>query len=387
MKNTGRKFAAPLALLLAALTLTGCYSEKNSWAARKGDLTLPIGGYIYYLSSAAGSARAEVPTGQDVLKSEIDGESADAWIRSHVEDSVKNFFYVNEKFDEMGLTLSDDDRTMIETNTNSMWGSYGSGLESSGISKETFNLIFSTYSVKQSRIFDALYGPDGEKGVTDDELSAYYTDNYYSYEYFTVTVPTKPVENNDDTSSTVVPATEVDEEAKAKLRKQLDDYSRKIKNGDMTVSEAAGDYASANGLENSTYIPYTGKISDAYGAVAEAMLGAKDDDIVIVESTTASLVLAHKKPIRNETSGMLGSESSRESVLSDMKWSEFIDGIRAEADKTEGIEYNETAINAHKPSDFLSGDNKKGSKTVESEVSTASEASEVSSESSAGSDE
>ena len=65
MKSMKRLMALALALLLC-LSFAGCYSQDKTWAAKMGNDTMPIGAYIYYLSSAypprSGSRTGPWPT-------------------------------------------------------------------------------------------------------------------------------------------------------------------------------------------------------------------------------------------------------------------------------------------------------------------------------------
>ena len=73
MRNIWKRTAAAVLALVLCLSLAGCYNENNTWAARKGDDTMPIGGYIYYLYSAYSEARDQVDSDTAVLDAEIDG--------------------------------------------------------------------------------------------------------------------------------------------------------------------------------------------------------------------------------------------------------------------------------------------------------------------------
>ncbi|WP_143826218.1 hypothetical protein [Scatolibacter rhodanostii] len=366
-----RKFTAPVALLFVLFSLAGCYSEKNLWAAKKGDLTLPTGGYIYYLNSAASTARTKVSSDQEVLKSEIDGVKAETWIRNTAEESVRSFFYINDKFSEMGLSLNEEDVTQMESYTESMWSYYSTSMESFGISKESFQLAYTDFSLKQSAVFNALYGAGGEKAVSDQELSDYYTDNYYSYEYFTVTIPTKAKESTDESSTST--ATEIDEDAKSELKTQLDDYAEQIKAGKMTVTEAAEKYQKANDIENSTYNTSTSKISaSASGTVPETVLTLSDNEVSVIESTTSTFVLAKRIPIAEKVNEMLTTESTRSNTLSDMKWEEFAASVKEESAKLEGIEMNDSAVNSQSLTKFFPSDGKNGTSAVESSTESSS---------------
>ena len=58
MRNIWKRAAAVVLALAMCLSFAGCYDENMTWAARKDDDTLPIGGYIYYLYSAYTEAPA-----------------------------------------------------------------------------------------------------------------------------------------------------------------------------------------------------------------------------------------------------------------------------------------------------------------------------------------
>ncbi len=375
MKNFMRKLAAPFALLFAVVAFSGCYNEENLWAARKGTLTLPIGGYIYYLNSAAGDARTKIPTGQEVLKSKIDGKSAETWIRDAGLESIKSFFYINEKFEEMGLSLEEDDITSMESYVDNMWASFGSSMEKAGVSKESFQLIYADFSLKQSAIFDALYGPNGEKAVSDKELTDYYEDTYYAYEYFTVSVPT--IEDTTEESSAASAEKKVDEAAKSKIKEKLQQYSEKIKKGDLTVTEAADAYAKENNLESNGYNTYAGKKTDAYSEISKAVLALDENDAQVIESGTTALVLARKTPIAEKSQEMLKDKDSRINILSDMKWEEFTTWVKEQSANIEGIVFNDSAINAQKISSFFNADNKNGTSSAPDDSSQAPQSSQA----------
>ena len=60
MRNIWKRAAAAVLALAMCLSFAGCYDENMTWAARKDDDTLPIGGYIYYLYSAYTEAASQV---------------------------------------------------------------------------------------------------------------------------------------------------------------------------------------------------------------------------------------------------------------------------------------------------------------------------------------
>ena len=51
MRNIWKRAVAGMLALAMCLSFAGCYDENKTWAARQGDDTMPIVGYIYYLYS------------------------------------------------------------------------------------------------------------------------------------------------------------------------------------------------------------------------------------------------------------------------------------------------------------------------------------------------
>lgn len=348
IRNIFKKLAAPLALVMAVSAFTGCYSEDNLWSARKGDFELSIGSYIYFLSSASNEARTKVSEKEEVLKSEIEGVPAEEWIRTKTEDNVKITFYIDEKFKEMGLELDDEDLKSINSYTESMWKYYKTSLEEIGVSKESFSAVYSESSVKESKIFTALYGKDGEKEVSDKELKDFFTESYFTYEHFTVTL-------EKDTETDTYTA-----EDKADAEKMLGEYLKKVKAGEMTISEAAEDYKTVANLETSTYKEGESKIEDASGVAAEAILKLKENEVTVVEISEGNYILTKRTAVAEKADKKIENETTRESLLSAMKWEEFAETIKEDAKGIDGIEFNKKSINMQKLSKFLSEDYKKG---------------------------
>lgn len=368
IKNILKKLAAPLAIVMTMSALTGCYSEDNLWSARKGDFELPIGSYIYFLSSASNEARTKVSEKDEVLKSKIEGVSAEEWITEKAKENVKITFYIDERFNEMGLELDQDDITSINSYTDSMWNYYKKSMETIGVSKESFSKVYSESSVKESKIFLATYGEGGEKEISDKELKDYYTDSYFTYEYFTAEV--EKITAEDGTNN-------VDAEDKTKVEKQLGEYLKKIKAEEMSISEAAEDYKTSKELETTTYQDTEAKIEDATSEAAEAILKLKENEVAVIETAESTFMLVRRTSAEEKADKKIADESTRENLLSAMKWEEFAESVREESKSVEGIEFNNKAIKMKKLSEFLSGDYKKGTiSEVSSDIENSSSVNE-----------
>ena len=198
MRNIWKRTAAAVLALVLCLSLAGCYNENNTWAARKGDDTMPIGGYIYYLYSAYSEARDQVDSDTAVLDAEIDGVDASQWITDRALNYLNAYYYISDKFSEYGLELTEDDQTQIDNTTTNFWRYYQSTFEDDlGIARDSFSKAYSEYTVKFQKVMEAMYGEGGELALAAGELEDYFTETYLSYEYFYVPLTT----TNDDGES------------------------------------------------------------------------------------------------------------------------------------------------------------------------------------------
>lgn len=368
MKNVMKKVIAAVLAASMCLSLAGCYSEAKTIAATKGDDTMPIGGYIYYLSSAYSEAMSKVSTEEQVLKSTIDGENAETWIENRALNYLNAYYYINDKFDELGLELTDEDNESITSTTESFWTYYKSGMEEMGISKDSFNKAYTVYNTKYKKVVDTMLSEGGELAVSDDELKSYFTENYYSYEYFTVSLTTTDSEGN---------STDMSDEEKTATKEKLENHVAKINNGDMTVSEAASEYAeeALGSADSSTYYAPDPVLADNMAeSMKSAIEGAKDNEAVLVENTNGYYVV-RRLSISDKFADQNADSTKRLNIIYNMKGDEISDYIMEQAKEYTGIEYNMTAINSVKISAVVSDSNKNGTSSAAAEDDTSSEVS------------
>lgn len=375
MKNRMKKvFAAVLALALC-LSFAGCYDENKTWAAKKGDDTLPIGAYIYYLNSAYSEAMGKVSSEEEVLKADIEdflptGKflSGESWVKSRARNYLNSYYFISSKFDELGLELTQEELDTAQTNTDSMWSYSKSTMEGMGIAKESYHQAFTVYGTKYQKVMEAMYGKDGEMEISDDELKTYFTDNYYSYEYFTVSLT-----KTDDDGNSV----NMTDDEKSETKSKLEDYIKKINAGDMTVSDAASEYAEEvlGSAENSTYSAPSPTLADNISntTLKDAIEGAEDNTAVLAEGTTTYFVV-RRLPIAEKFAEVNEDETQRFNLISEMKGDEFSDYVAEEAEKSkpEGLVINEKALDSVKIASLVNDDNKKGTSSASSEVSSGS---------------
>ena len=86
---------------------------------------------------------------------------------------VQKYIAVEMEFENLGLSLTDDEIAEIETSMESYWGYYGEFYSENGIGEESFKDIM-TLNYKSSAVFSAYYGEDGSFEVPEDDMLSYY---------------------------------------------------------------------------------------------------------------------------------------------------------------------------------------------------------------------
>ncbi|MBW7572796.1 peptidylprolyl isomerase [Caproiciproducens faecalis] len=344
LKTTKKVVAAVLAVAMMA-GITACKSDK-SWAMKNDSLTAPIGVYIYNLYNAYQSAQTMVTdTSKPLLEQKIDGKDANTYIKEKALDATKSLFVMNDKMKELGLSLTADETKSISSNTDTQWAQASSTLEKYGISKASFNLAYSDYYTKYQKVFTALYGKGGKKEVPEADLKAYFEKNYTDFSYFL-----KPLYSSDASGSTVM----ITKAEQAALEKEFNNYAADIKAGKMTMQQAADAFKTSS--------KQTTEQLQSGTEILDSASGFPDDFISLLSSMKAGEVKAAeisgtylvvmKNDITKKTTEQLGSESTRNAILAQMKGKEYSDELDKEAAAYTKITLNQQAIDSYKPSMF-----------------------------------
>lgn len=372
MRNIWKQVVAVALSLALCLSFAGCYDENKTWAARQGDDEMPIGGYIYYLYSAYSEAASKVDTETKVLDSEIEGEDASQWIKDLAMNYLQAYYYIENKFDEYGLEMTEEDQEQVENTTSSLWPYYQSTMEDMGISRSSFEQAYSLYGVKFQKVMAAMYGEGGELALDENAMKDYYCDSYVTYEYFYAPLTT----TNDDGDSV-----DLTDEEKADLKSKFETYVDEINAGNTTVSDAADEYAESSGTTSSYQGPVSIKPDNLSSEISTALSSAKDNEAVFAETTSGYYVLRKLSVKEYYEANVVGNEDQITSLLSDMKGEEFNDYVLEQATSVEGIEVNDKAINSVKLSKLVTDSNRNGTSS-ETESSSSTDESSSTEESS-----
>ena len=191
------------AAMLGSLTACG---EKTTWGAVIDGVQIPAGVFIYYLDTANYEAQQKLNEQTDtsadlspegaaaqssetvtlpLYSSQIDGVDSKQWIYDRATELMQEYAAVEAKFDEYGLTLSDDDKQSAQVYLDQIWDYAGDYYTSMGVSENSYKSIFLNSSKKQ-KLFETIYSEGGERAVSDDEIKTYLDENYALINYIDV---------------------------------------------------------------------------------------------------------------------------------------------------------------------------------------------------------
>lgn len=363
-----RAAAGALALAICA-GLTGCYSENNAWAAKMGDDTMPIGGYIYYLSSAYSEAAGKVGSEQEVLKADIDGKSASQWVEDRAMDYLYSYYYVENKFNELGLELTEEEQASVDSTESYMWSVYGKTFESMGIAENSFKQAYAEYNTKLGMILEATYGKGGEMEIPEDELHQYYTGDYMYYQYMYADLTTTDEEGN---------AQDMDDDEKAEVKEYLEDQAELVNKGELDLDTAASNYATLHETEPNTSGPLSYRREDMSDLFAEALEPLENGEAIVLETGTRYYIL-QRMDVEEDFKALIADESRTGSLLREMKSEEFAQ-YTIDQGRSMDVQINSGAIGTVKISKIADVMGKNGVSSASEESGESSE--ESSSESS-----
>lgn len=289
--------AALTAALLCTASLTAC--SDTSYVMTVGDSKINAGIYIYNelteMSYQMTMMYYQNGIKKDYFDQKVDGKAFDEYLSDYALTATKEYAAVVDKFNELGLTLSDEDIKSINDSISSTWDSQGEFYESEGISKESVKLALKGSKMREE-LFDHYYAEGGEEAVSDDEMVKYLDDNYLRYKSISFAKTTASTDSSSSaTDSSTDSADAANEEAKAKRDEFLekaqgvsfDDFDSIIDEYNDYVaskkSSSAADSDSSSAADSSTASDDTSSVSDI-----DTSSTASDDTSSVSDSTAES---------------------------------------------------------------------------------------------------
>ena len=333
------------------LSLTAC--SDTTWVYDYDGMKIPSGLYIQMTMESTSSAQSHEDVDSeisDLFQQTLEGKSAKQWIIDDARELADQYVAVERKFDEMGLTLTQDDLDEISVTADNVWSYYGDLYEENGVAKSTYTTAL-TNAKKRDLIFNAYYGEGGLEEVSEADLKAYYEENFVNINVFTVSLNT-----DEDLTE--------DEEAENESRRaSVDEYITAINNGSKSFNEVRDEFNHTYYSEmfgethdensTSTYdsaivddeesISYVKKGSTSYPEdVIEAMFNLEaDGDAKAIEHEGVYYIT---KRYSNDNTF----EEQKENVLTDMKSEDFNALLDSGAEGLDPI-VNTAAVNRYDP--------------------------------------
>ena len=301
-----KKIAALGCAAAMVSSLTAC-GEKTTWGAVIDGVQIPAGVFIYYLDTANYEAQQKLNEQTDtsadlspegaaaqssetvtlpLYSSQIDGVDSKQWIYDRATELMQEYAAVEAKFDEYGLTLSDDDKHSAQVYLDQIWDYAGDYYTSMGVSENSYKSIFLNSSKKQ-KLFETIYSEGGERAVSDDEIKTYLDENYALINY--IDVELKDGEGN-----------LLKSDGKAERMEMLNSYIERYNNGEdfdelnaeyvtyyenlkKAAEEAAAEAANADETAAENTAETTAEVSQS---PAEAALPSDDEEVTDETSET-----------------------------------------------------------------------------------------------------
>ncbi|GEM_PF-3938885 len=185
-----KKIIALITAIAVSFMLCGCY---NPMIVGTGDgIEIPAGIYLYYQLVAADNAMvygdSYVSDLKTVYEMQIEDVSGRQWIARETVDGLREYIFLEEEFDRLGIEITDDEQLNFTYMIYSNWNSNSSVFTRNGIGYESYTKA-AMNSYKKSMILEALYIDDGaEFKVPDNKIA-----DEYDRLYCTATVMELPM--------------------------------------------------------------------------------------------------------------------------------------------------------------------------------------------------
>lgn len=345
MKRLKKCLAAVMALAIMA-TATACGGTDKTWAIKNDSLTVPIGAYIYNLYSAYQQADSQKEDGsKPVLEQQIEGQDAATWIKDNALRQTKSILVIDDKMKEFELSLTEDEVKQVNNQTANNWSYIGTEMDTYGVAQSSFNLAYSDYYAKYSKVFDAIYNKGGTQEVPEADIKDYFVKNYTAFSYVLAS-------QYDMTTGEAMSDEDVE-----KVDKDFKEYADKINAGEMTIQEAATAYQTSSGQEteqlNSGVEDFVKNPSSYPEEFSAALNSMKNGEARMVDAAGMYKILLVKEDVTAKVQEQLDNDTNRQNILIAMKSDEFKDTVNKWADEYQGATINEGAIKDYNPTMFV----------------------------------
>lgn len=325
-----KKAAAIVAAASLALSLSACGSDL-SWAAKiDKDTTVPIGMYIY---TQAANFRTYAQNGLLTTSSSLEKQTlnvsdsdkkATEYIDSESIKTIKAYTGALLLAKEMKQQLTEEEIAAAESSAKSQYETDKEVYETNGVAQSSITEYFKNLTL-QNNLFNAIYGKDGTKPVSDKELKTYIKENYATISFI------QQYYANEDGST-------MSDTEKAKIKKQFEKIKKQAESGKVKFADKCKEYE-----KNATnYKGGSTKSTEKLSATQyeKDIMSLKDGELFIIDEGSRILLL-QKQKIDYDDAGL---KSNRDVILLNYKFNDFTKDLIAKAEGDKNVSFNQSAF-------------------------------------------
>ena len=309
------KMTAAVTALMVSLSLASC-DQDTTWTYRTEDGAYEVtsGMYVGMSISAynSGYSQTDVDTSQPLYDQQIGSVDALTWVQQEVDNLAKKYLAVETKFEEYGLSFTEEEQSYIDSYIEYYWNYLGSSYEDEGCGQESYTKLM-TNSFKESQLFYHIYGEGGEREVTEEELRDLFNQQYAHVNIFDVDC------SDDEGNPLEGHELEIVEERVANLIERLDngedfetvkaDYEAEVEAEQAAEEESASSDTSSDETSSEETSASESSASSEESAASEESSAVSED--------TSSSASSETSEVSEDASSAESSSSSEETASSE----------------------------------------------------------------------
>ena len=309
------KMTAAVTALMVSLSLASC-NQDTTWTYRTEDGAYEVtsGMYVGMSISAynSGYSQTDVDTSQPLYDQQIGSVDALTWVQQEVDNLAKKYLAVETKFEEYGLSFTEEEQSYIDSYIEYYWNYLGSSYEDEGCGQESYTKLM-TNSFKESQLFYHIYGEGGEREVTEEELRDLFNQQYAHVNIFDVDC------SDDEGNPLEGHELEIVEERVANLIERLDngedfetvkaDYEAEVEAEQAAEEESASSDTSSDETSSEETSASESSASSEESAASEESSAVSED--------TSSSASSETSEVSEDASSAESSSSSEETASSE----------------------------------------------------------------------
>ena len=341
-------FLKKLSGLLLVLVVPFCFyacgkKVDHTWALRLAGASVPEGVYKYYLRESYNKASDVIAESggspENLSDQKICGVSFDEWVKTDAMNSCKDLLALEKMFKEENLSLTDKEKSDIESSAETVFSSLEQEFRKLSVSKEDVKRAYAECKAKYKKLFGYFYEKGGKEEVTNEKLIEYYKCEYVNYSMLTKYV----VISGDTDDEQLQQDMKASQEQIKNAQDQIKEYVDLLNSGKKNIAQIASmfkekEQLSIDPVETETICLKNADVSEDVLNKLKGLEVGKADYVKINDA----FILLFKNDISKKLPDLSNNEV-RVDILKSMKVDEFYGKIESVKNKTK-IDINSNLI-------------------------------------------